>query len=282
MKLELLGGCLKRTALGLVLVCGLGKAGPGSVASAAPPGREGLPPGLQKKEKLPPGWQKKAGQGQAAATTATNAPGTTGATSPPAPAQAPGAPPSTVPPPATKSPDGSVTKAPEPVKPTVPPPASTPSTPTPPPGATPGVSTSPGKPAGGTASPAPSGTAAGAPAKALTREQRENQARLDKVLGDLETLAARPAASDKLLQRLSNRQNIPMATLQSQLKSHPGLTAPQLYAASIISREGKMPVEQVLQAHKAGSGWGDIARAHKVSVADLTERLRAASDAARR
>src|SRR5689334_5420329 len=62
---------LIKTVRGLHLVVGLAlAAAPAAIVSAAPPGREGLPPGLQKKDKLPPGWQKKTGAGEQTTATA--------------------------------------------------------------------------------------------------------------------------------------------------------------------------------------------------------------------
>jgi len=226
---------------------------------AAPPGREGLPPGLQKKDKLPPGWQKKTGgtggseTGGASATASTNTPTSA---------------------PAAKAPAAPVTKTPEPVNP-VGSTSGTVGTRTPP-VTTPVTTTPADRPSVEEAK-----TTSTASTKPLTRAQRENQLRLERVLSDLEHQAARPGASERLLQRLSNRQKIPLPTLQSQLKAHPSLTVPQLYVATVISREGRVSLEQVLQSQKAGRSWAEIAWAHKVPVGDLASWLRSAEEAAR-
>jgi hypothetical protein len=104
---------------------------------------------------------------------------------------------------------------------------------------------------------------------------------MERALADLEHQASRPAAADRLLHRLSNRQNIAVGTLQAQLSLNPGLTVPQLYVATIIAKEGHTSTEQVLQARKSGASWGDIASSHKVGFSDIAERLRGAEDAAR-
>jgi hypothetical protein len=104
---------------------------------------------------------------------------------------------------------------------------------------------------------------------------------MDKALADLEIQAARPGASERLLQRLSNRQNVPVATLQSQLKANPGLTVPQLYVATILAHEGKTPVDQVLRQHRSGTSWADLAATHKVTYSEMAERLRGAEQAAK-
>jgi hypothetical protein len=188
-------------------------------------------------------------------------------------------------PPSAKTPDAPATKAPEPVRPTpqTPTPTTTtrPTTPT-----TPATGSSSNGGGSGTGNPAqpPAEEAKGRTVSSkppLTREQRENQARFERVFADLETQAARPAGSDRLLHRLSNRQSIALSTLESQLKSHPGLTVPQLYAATLIAREGRLSLEQVLQARKAGQSWPEIAREHKVSVGNLADHLRAAEEVAR-
>jgi hypothetical protein len=104
---------------------------------------------------------------------------------------------------------------------------------------------------------------------------------MERALGDLEHQASRPAASDRLLHRLSNKQGIAVGTLQSHLSRNPGLTVPQLYVATIIAKEGHISTDQVLQERKSGASWGDIAHSHKVAFVDITERLRQAEDAAR-
>jgi hypothetical protein len=221
--------------------------------SAAPPAREGLPPGLQKKEKLPPGWQKKVGSnGQQQDHDHDRDQG--GQTTPNT---------STSP------------KAPDAVRPTTPTTPSTPATPVPP------TSPKPTPPSGGSqpagTAPKPETTAT----KPLTREQKENQARFERVFADLEAQAQRDGASGRLLERLSRQQNIPVSTLQSQLRKHPGLTVPQLYVATVIAREGRTSLDPVVQSYKAGKSWAEIARDRKVSVADLADRLRAAEEVTR-
>jgi len=230
---------------------------------AAPPERDGLPPGLQKKDKLPPGWQKKVGDHSVPSVTNSTTVTTTTTTITTTTANPQ--------PPSTGS--GTVVVVPPPRTPEVivrvPAPPSTPSIPNPPAvRPVPPTTTTP-------VTPAPSSTAS------LTREQRENLARMERALADLEHQASRPAASDRLLHRLSNKQNIALTTLQSELNRNPGVTVPQLYIACIISKEGHLSIEQVLQSHKGGTSWADIAHSHKVQFAVITERLRNAEDAAR-
>ena len=235
------------------LALSLGSVSFGSLR-AAPPEREGLPPGLQKKEKLPPGWQKKVGNNSVSVTTNTTVTTTTTTTV-------------TATPRAPVTPPTPTAKPPEVVVVTPPAPPLTPTTPSAPPPSTTWVPP--------TRSTTPVST------KPLTREQRENLARMERALADLEHQASRPAAADRLLHRLSNRQNIAVGTLQTQLSLNPGLTVPQLYVATIIAKEGHTSTEQVLQARRSGASWGDIASSHKVGFGDIAERLRGAEDAAR-
>jgi hypothetical protein len=104
---------------------------------------------------------------------------------------------------------------------------------------------------------------------------------MERALADLEHQASRPAATERVLQRLSNKQGIALGTLQSQLNRNPGLTVPQLYLATIIAKESHISTDQVLQERKSGASWGDIAHSHKVAFVDITERLHGAEDAAR-
>jgi hypothetical protein len=238
--------------------------------AAAPPERDGLPPGLQKKDKLPPGWQKKVGQngshdGTSVATNANgsgNGAGTTTTTTTTSTSTTSG---STTTPVRPKSPPVIVTTTP-----------TTPTTPTPPtPPTPPTTPTTPNTPSN------PTTTGSTALRRPLTREQRANLDRMERALSDLEVQAARPGAGDRLLHRLSNRLNIPMTTLQAQLRNQPGLSVTHLYLATIIAKEGRVTSEQVLQERKGGTSWADIALNLKVPYSDLAERLRAAEDAAR-
>ena len=104
---------------------------------------------------------------------------------------------------------------------------------------------------------------------------------MERALADLEYQSSRPAASDRLLQRLSNKHGVALGTLQGQLSRNPGVTVPQLYVATIIAKESRSTTDQVLQERKSGASWGDIAHSHKVAFLTVAERLRAAEDAAR-
>lgn len=215
-------------------------------------GRDDLPPGLQKKDRLPPGWQKKqAGKGKKEAvvrtSTATNAPAATSKPTPPAVDT-------------TSTGNGAAKTSPVDAAPK----------------------------SVGTESPAsvvkaaPSTPAANPVAtRPLTKEQRENLARMERALGDIEREAERPGASDRLMHRLSNRHGVSLTTLQAQLKRNQGVTVGELYLAHLIAKERRIAAEQILKERQAGTPWSDVVRSHKVQFADMAERLRAAADAAK-
>jgi len=210
-------------------------------AQADPPDKDNLPPGLRKKDKLPPGWQKKVGKsdtstaGTTATTTATNA-------TPPVPA---------LPPATVKTPEAPAT-----------PPAPT-------------ATAKPTEPANVPTVPTTSGTTS-APrttATSLNKEQQERQARLVKLLGEFESAAAPPAATDRVLARLTRFTDLTDAKLRERWKAQPGTTIGQFFLAVVVAKNTGAKLDQVLADHKSGSSWGEIAVARKMPIATLNEAL---------
>jgi hypothetical protein len=213
-------------------------------AQAEPPEKDNLPPGLRKKDKLPPGWQKKVGKsGTGTAGTYVAA---TNATSPPAP----------VSPAATaKTPDAPVT-----------PPAPTSAT----------------KPAAPANVPTTSETTSAprTPATSLTKEQQERQARLVILLGEVESAAASPAATDRVLARLSRFTDLTNARLRERWKAQPGTTIGQFFLAVVVSKNTGAKLDHVLADQNSGRSWGEIAVARKMPIATLNASLVEAIQAA--
>lgn len=208
---------------------------------ADPPDRDHLPPGLAKKDKLPPGWQKKVAKQRQDGTNA------------PTPSASP----------ANPTPPAATPTSPDAPKPTVPPkPAE--------PGPAPDAKTTP-----------PQGTGATSQSRPLTREQQQRYARLDQALAELETEAARPGASDRLIIRLARVTDIPQAKLRAQWNAHPGVSIGQFYLATAIATRKHITVDPVLAERKAGKSWGEIAEEYRVNFGDLVQGLRGAEEAAK-
>src|SRR4030095_2265014 len=130
----------------------------------------------------------------------------------------------------------------------------------------------------GTATTTPSTPATGKP---LTREQQERQAHLEKLLGDLETVVVRPAATDRILGRLARITNTPEVKIREQFDGLPGVTMGQFYVATLIAKRANTKQEQVLAAPKSGNSSGEIAWGHRMAIADLNESVLEATAAAR-
>jgi hypothetical protein len=217
-----------------------------------PPGhkKNGVPPGLQKKGGLLPGQAKKqAKYGQPEVTSAvSNAPAATPAS--PVPTTVNTQPPPSVPAPVTPVPSTTV-KVPEPPKPTAPeaPKTSVPET--------------------------------AKPSQPVSKVAMERRAKLDKHVADLDAMGKNEAVRDQMLVRMNRRLDVPLGTMEAELKAHPNLGVGGLVAGHYISRRSKQPVDKILAAHDSGKSWGEIAGEHKVDLPELNERMADAKESAR-
>jgi len=231
---------------------------------SGPPGqkkKDGVPPGLQKKGGLPPGQaRKRAKYGQ---------PEQSVPATPPA-ANVPATP--SAPPAAT-----SVKAPPPPAPPTPAPP--TPSTPAPPPVPIAKVPDAPKPPApDAPKSPTPE---VAKPAPKVSKEVMERRARLDKHAADLDAMGKTPEVRDRMMVRMYQRLDVPLATMEAEMKAHPNLGAGGLVAGHYIAKRSKQPVEKILAAREGGKSWGEIASEHKVDLTELNEQMANAKESAR-
>lgn len=224
----------------------------------APPDhkKNGVPPGLQKKGGLSPGQAKKqAKYGQPEVTSAvSNAPAATPASPAPTTANTPSAP--SVPAPATPVPPtppvpSATVKVPEPPKPTAP---ESPKTPVP---------------------------ETAKPSQPVSKVAMERRAKLDKHVADLDAMGKNEAVRDQMLVRMNRRLDVPLGTMEAELKAHPNLGVGGLVAGHYISRRSKQPVDKILTAHDSGKSWGEVAGEHKVDLPELNERMADAKESAR-
>ncbi len=220
-----------------------------------PPGhkKNGVPPGLQKKGGLPPGQAKKqAKYGQnpesapvAPATSASPVPTTVN--TPPAPSVPTPTTPVPPPPPAPTT----TAKVPEPPKPPTP------------------------------EAPKTSAPDTAKPAQPVSKAAMERRAKLDKHVADLDVLGNNQAARDQMFVRMNRRLDVPLGTLESELKAHPKLGIGGLLAGHIIARRSKQPAEKIFAAHDSGKSWGEIAGEHKVDLSELNDSMAEAKESAR-
>jgi hypothetical protein len=129
--------------------------------------------------------------------------------------------------------------------------------------------------------PSTPGTVSSSPAKPLTRDQQERYSRLDQALAELETEAARPGGSDRVIARLARLTEIPQAKLREQWKAHPGVTVGQFWTATAIAYAKRISVDPILSEKKAGKSWGEIADEYRVRTGDLVQGLQGAEAAAK-
>lgn len=220
-----------------------------------PPGhkKNGVPPGLQKKGGLPPGQAKKQakyGQTEAAPAVTPASPVPTTVNTPPPPSVP------SVPTPATPVPPAppvttTTAKVPEPPKPPAP--------------------QAPKTPAPETAK----------PSQPVSKVAMERRAKLDMHVGDLDIIGKNQAARDQMFVRMNRRLDVPLGTLESELKAHPKLGIGGLLAGHIIARRSKQPAGKIFAAHDSGKSWGEIAGEHKVDLSELNESMAEAKEAAR-
>jgi hypothetical protein len=228
-----------------------------------PPGqkkKDGVPPGLQKKGGLPPGQAKKRakyGQPEQSVPATPSAPAAPATPSvPPAPASVK-APPPSVPPP-------------------TPP---TPSTPAPPPVLTAKVPDAPKPPAPDAPKlPAPE---VAKPAPKVSKEVMERRVKLDKHVADLDAMGKTPEVRERMMVRMYKRLDVPLSTMEAELKAHPNIGAGGLVAGHYIAKRSKQPVEKILAAREGGKTWGEIAGENKVDLTELNEQMANAKESAR-
>lgn len=242
-----------------------------------PPGLQkkgGVPPGLQKKGGLPPGQAKKRGKVEEAETQTSGK--VTNVTAVPTSAKAPETPQTPVPPQVAKPapPEDSKTATPPAVAKPVPPEA--PKSPAPPPISKPTSGQLPPPSGGITKAP----DAPAKPAPKLSKEATEKRERVQKSIAELNTVVAQPGARDRLLVRLNQHFDIPLAKLQAEEKAYPNIGMGGLYLAHGIARKSHQPVDKILAEHKSGKDWVTIADAHKVSMTELSESVAAAKESA--
>ncbi len=251
-----------------------------------PPGLQkkgGVPPGLQKKGGLPPGQAKKHGKSgdeeEEKAAAVTNAPAavSTSAKIPDAPKPPPSVPDAPAPPQVAKPAPPEIPKAPTPPEVAKPGTPDAPKPPAQPQIAKPSTGQLP-KPTGGIGK-TPEPTAK--PAPKLSKEAMEKRERLQKEIADLDTMAQKPEVRERLMVRLYRNFDIPLSTLEAQLKANPNVGMGGLYIAHGIARKSHHPADTILAEHKAGKDWTSIADAHKVSISDVTDSMKAARETAR-
>ena len=109
----------------------------------------------------------------------------------------------------------------------------------------------------------------------------ERQAKLEKHVADLDELGKGQAARDQMFVRMNRRLDVPLGTLESELKAHPKIGIGGLVVGHMIAKRAKQPAEKIFAAHDGGKSWGEIARENKVELIDLNEGMADAKGAAR-
>ena len=91
--------------------------------------------------------------------------------------------------------------------------------------------------------------------------------------------AVSQAAQTGVLTRISNETGVPVSTLQTE-KSTTGLGFGDLETANLLANASSKSFSDIVAMHKAGEGWGEIARDNGLNLGKLESAAHRSSKAA--
>lgn len=98
-------------------------------------------------------------------------------------------------------------------------------------------------------------------------------AELDRHARAVNRAAKDPEGEQRVVEHLSKELGIPAETLRAQ-RERSKLGWGELLIAHRLSQKTGIPVEQLIAEHKAGKGWGRIAREHNVKLGEVVSEVK--------
>lgn len=95
----------------------------------------------------------------------------------------------------------------------------------------------------------------------------------EKRTAQLNSIGGKPATVDMALQRISTETGVPIESVRAQHKRHPDIGVAGLMLANVLANDTKKAPEYFLTQRANGKKWLAMARANKVPVERLNERL---------
>ena len=110
-------------------------------------------------------------------------------------------------------------------------------------------------------------------AGALRGQDKAGLDRLGQRATELNQTAKKQGMMKVALQRVSNETGVPLTEVEAMHKHYPDAGPAGVMLACVLADETKKAPEHFLAKRKGGEGWEAMARANKVSIEKLNERM---------